>query len=501
MLNDPGTTQRLDYKEKWIYLPLFLLLGIILRIPNLNESLWFDEVLYSTHVGAATLQALKTIILLDIPAPLYRVFIFFWIRLVGENSEVLIRLPSIVCGLLSILTACLLADHFFGRRTAILTGVLLCISPVHIWYSQEATPYAITQIIFLLAIYSFVLWRDNPQNKYLAIGYAISLFCAVFSHFMIMAYLIPLTLLSLPYPKLRKKSILIHLIIIVSLGIFLAIKYHFGILKTGSSFLRPFTLFQWWMLFFHWFLHGNSIWTINPYGMKPSFLIQHPSLLFVQILSFAALIRGVVLYIKQGDTIGKWELVFYLVTLPIALLCLTLIGYKNLFVERYLYAILPVFFIVLAGSATVRLNKKLASIFSTSLVLLGIIALFSSIQKNEIWTVYKPNPDWRSAAEFLVNEPRSDEKTVVYYVSPIIGLDFYINRMGAAHLFEFKQFNYDDLARYLPLSDKTVIYLVKNRYWTLDIDGVFEQLSQEKQLEQISMVSYKGIDIYIFKSP
>ena len=68
---------------------------------------------------------------------------FFWVHMFGEH-ELSVRMPPLVFGLSSIVLTYWIAATYGSRRMALLAAVLLCFSPVHVWYSQEATPYAMT---------------------------------------------------------------------------------------------------------------------------------------------------------------------------------------------------------------------------------------------------------------------------------------------------------------------------------------------------------------------
>ena len=76
-----------------------LFLALLLRLPNLAESLWLDE-LWSIRIILDNTDPLRTL-LRDIHPPLYSIFMFSWIRLFGD-SELSIRLPSLVFGLVSV---------------------------------------------------------------------------------------------------------------------------------------------------------------------------------------------------------------------------------------------------------------------------------------------------------------------------------------------------------------------------------------------------------------
>ena len=82
--------------------------------------------------------------------PLYYMFMHFWLS--HENEEGWTRLPSAIFGALTCVFASLLGMRFLGDRGWIL-GLLLALSPLHIWYSQEARMYTMMGLFCVLAFY------------------------------------------------------------------------------------------------------------------------------------------------------------------------------------------------------------------------------------------------------------------------------------------------------------------------------------------------------------
>ena len=97
----------------------FVILGGLLRLPHLGESLWYDEMLYATKYLVPSLSDLWRISLYDAPAPLYRVLMFFWTTLFGEH-ELALRTPSLLFGIFSILLVYGLAQEYDSRKAAAL---------------------------------------------------------------------------------------------------------------------------------------------------------------------------------------------------------------------------------------------------------------------------------------------------------------------------------------------------------------------------------------------
>ncbi len=129
-------------KHTWLIMCIIILMGVLLRLPHLNRSLWYDE-LWSTSVKLKNPVALGVTILFDPHPPFYAIFMYLWTSVFGD-SEISVRIPPLMFGLSSILLTYYIALKFLGKNTSLLVSFLMCINPVHIWYSREARPYSAT---------------------------------------------------------------------------------------------------------------------------------------------------------------------------------------------------------------------------------------------------------------------------------------------------------------------------------------------------------------------
>ncbi len=181
-------------------IPILIGLAVLLRLPNLTESLWFDEVVYSTlYRGPSEERLWRTLMRVPGP-PLYLVWGFYWAHLFGE-SELIVRLPSLVCGLGSVVLTYLIARRFVSGGAAFLAGIVLCFSPAHVWYSQEATPYAMTMFFLLVAVYVWPRVSTLPFSVAAWEIYVGALMLAVFTHYYAAVFLAPFTILAVTGEK------------------------------------------------------------------------------------------------------------------------------------------------------------------------------------------------------------------------------------------------------------------------------------------------------------
>lgn len=165
------------------YLALAAIVGVgaFLRLTMLRQqSLWFDEIDVVVRAQRPLDQVLRTFVQSGENGPLYNILLAAWVRLVGV-SEIAVRFPSAVAGLLSIPLIYLLARRVAGPTTGLLAAGLLAISPYHIWYSQEAKMY--TMVVLLALLSSLALVEALERNRPLLwAGYAIATTLMFYTH-------------------------------------------------------------------------------------------------------------------------------------------------------------------------------------------------------------------------------------------------------------------------------------------------------------------------------
>jgi uncharacterized membrane protein len=173
---------------------LIVLGGTLLRFAGLgNESIWLDEVT-SILIARMGLPSVVAWTAADIHPPLYYFALHFWLGL-GE-SEFAVRALSAMLGVWTIAILYTLARELFDTDVALLSALLLALSPMHIWYSQEARMYSMVTAWSLLASYLLVLalrrpaelmagrfaGLRSPQTRYW-LGYLLFSVLALYTHY------------------------------------------------------------------------------------------------------------------------------------------------------------------------------------------------------------------------------------------------------------------------------------------------------------------------------
>ena len=151
--NEPLLTPSLRttlWSSRLIFAFLFFIAALLVRLPNFNESLWYDEVWYTFM--RLNPNSINRVLFHDVHPPLYPLLILGWIKLFGD-SEIAVRLPSLLFGLASLGVMFALARSWFNRRIAFLSTILMALSPVHIWYSQENKNNMLLLLLTVLTVY------------------------------------------------------------------------------------------------------------------------------------------------------------------------------------------------------------------------------------------------------------------------------------------------------------------------------------------------------------
>jgi mannosyltransferase len=162
-------------KRNYLALLAILLLAFALRVYRLNsQSLWYDEAV-TAQVASQGIGELTRWTADDIQPPLYYYAAAGWLRLAGRGEWAL-RFPSAFFGTLTVPLMWAVALRLFGRgrsgRVAALAAALLtALSPLYVYYAQEARMYTLLTYLGLLAGYALLRatadagWRLKDEGR------------------------------------------------------------------------------------------------------------------------------------------------------------------------------------------------------------------------------------------------------------------------------------------------------------------------------------------------
>lgn len=188
---------------------LILFVGLVLRLINLNQSLWLDEAINAVFVRSLNVKDLVfNYSLSDFHPPLYHILMRGWVLTFG-SSEIALRMPSVILGVASIYVLYKIGKALFDEKTGLIAGTLLSVAPLHIYYSQEARMYMLAFFFAISSVYFFIMILKN--DKLLNwIGFIVSTVLLLYSDYlpylMIPTYLIYLFISRRRISKSTAKS-------------------------------------------------------------------------------------------------------------------------------------------------------------------------------------------------------------------------------------------------------------------------------------------------------
>src|SRR3989344_8113170 len=120
-------------KKFVVLLTVIILLGLLLRLYDLNkESIWVDEA-YSLHYALlpSPNEVMAGTVETEGAPPGYYLFLHYWINIFG-SSEFSVRFPSLLAGALSIAIIFKIGEGLYERRTGLIAALLLSTSMLQI---------------------------------------------------------------------------------------------------------------------------------------------------------------------------------------------------------------------------------------------------------------------------------------------------------------------------------------------------------------------------------
>jgi len=433
----PVGPARVGADHLWWALVAILLAAVLVRLPGLFAGLWHDEAMYS-RVYFDDPARRDWLLWKDVHPPAYPLLLWLWSSLFG-NHEAVLRLPSFLAGLASLVIVWKLARQFFGDTVAVLATTLLALSPPHIWYSVENKANILALCLSVLALWLFAKQAEGRTGWGASVAAALALAAALLTHSYAVAtaatVVVWLGLRAWRGQEQRRPFLLASGVLLLGwLPLFLWKALSQG-MSLARPYLRPLDLGELYKLLLVWFPHGNTIRSVSPYSRFaqlfeqpwPYFLVDAASLL-VLVLGFWASLRAA--RITRGTTVSNpWPhrlLLLWFVPPLVAGLVIS-IFVRRFYIERNFIMLLPAFVLLVAiGVDHVRARKRRWAVLALVVVLAaaGVVGLL--FVRREQWTVYKPKPDWREAARWLKAEASGSGSLGVVITTPSLEAEFYL---------------------------------------------------------------------------
>lgn len=384
---------------------VILLVGLVLRLISLNQSLWLDEAINVIAARDRSLVDLLTNYMIgDFHPPLFHFILWILFKFLPV-WEVTTRLPSVIFGVLTILFTFLIGEKITKNKhieikIPSLAALLLSTSALHIYYSQEARMYSLAAFTSTLAIYLLLSLKENPVtiNKLL---YLFSLVLMLLSDYQTWL-LFPLLLLLSP--------------IISSLGVLLTLPWWPIMARQIEQGLKTAQAFPAWEA-----VVGKL--TIKSLLLVPvKFLVGRTSiennLLYASVLLIPVMTVGILLYYAFREKLRITRIVQGWLLLPLAMGVLVAFKIPIFSYFRFLF-ILPAFFLLIAkGLSRIPVFKQryLAIILiATNLISSGAYLFLPRFHRE----------NWKAAISHI-NEYQKDETLIIFpNIAQAAGFDYY----------------------------------------------------------------------------
>lgn len=388
---------------------LILLLGFVLRLVYINQSLWLDEsvqALTSLSPFLNLFSELKG----DFHPPLYHFFMWGWAHLLG-NGEFVMRLPSVLFGTATIYIVYLIAKQLINEKSKLINflpfvaALFLATAPFHIYYSQEARMYSLTAFSTSLSVYWFLrLVSSRSNEKKIMWAYILSTVFMLYSdYYGLFVFFFQITVGVL---ILRKRTLELIRNFIITFIFFLPALFLLAVqLKTGigANAILPgwgelvnLSFFKALPLTFVKFSIGRiTIFDKKIYALVAIILFGLYSLLIVN--GFLKKKRGITE--KHNSTL--FVLFWFLIPVFLAWIISFLIPNYQPF---RLLLVLPAFYLLLAIGVSNIIKPFLRNMALILVLLVNLISL----------GVYYKNPyfhreDWRGMVNYIEKEAKEKE--------------------------------------------------------------------------------------------
>ncbi|MGB7684814.1 MAG: glycosyltransferase family 39 protein [Solirubrobacterales bacterium] len=375
-------------------------LAALLRFATLGvQSYHHDEAITAGRVlGSDFLRAMDVVGFSESAPPLYYALAWLWTQATG-TGEFGLRSLSALAGVATVPVAYLIALELRGRRAGLMAAALVAVSPLMLWYSQEARAYALVVLLCGISLLYCVRAYRHGRPRDLT-GWGIASALALATHYFAV------------FPILAEVVLLVRRRGRASLG-------GLWIIGLAGLLLAPLAL--------HQMSHGHAEWiSLSGLGHRiwetasafvvgeTADLIARPERPELAIVPLFLCLCAFLLLLARGEREDRRAAIVpssvALATVGIPLLLAVVPGGKDFVLARNLIpAVLPLL-VVVAIAVTMPTARRLGAVVGASLLVYSFG--FS------VWASFSPDlhrPDW-SAVATEMGEPDAPRATVTWTI-------------------------------------------------------------------------------------
>lgn len=168
------TTEKVSKKD-FIILAVGLTVFAAISFGNISRwSIWFDEA-FSAYLLRYNFIDIARYTASDVHPPLYYWLLKLWSLVFGDGI-IALRSLSLVFIMVAVVLAYFFVKKYFGNKSALVTAVLMSVSPMLVRYSEEARMYGLVVLIATAATIVLVEATLKPtRRKWILYGVLVSL--------------------------------------------------------------------------------------------------------------------------------------------------------------------------------------------------------------------------------------------------------------------------------------------------------------------------------------
>ena len=467
-----------------------LILGALFRLYHLGcESLWVDEA-YSIADSQRGFFTLLFGNLVDpgfsVNSALYFGVLNLWSYL-GE-SEAVLRLLSVIFGVISIVLIYLLGKQLFNIPTALAGAFLIAVNPLHLQHSQEVRGYS---LLVLLAILVLILVtrvvREEGRGRSL-IWAAVVAGLMFHTHYLSIVFIfcvgVFLAVAHFAWKRpLAPRHVITAVVVLAAFTWKFPAKYLFQSLMRAGLHGEP---RHWWLTrsvgtpdlsFVGQIFKSFSVGVEGPPGRVFNLLW-----ILVPVLFLFGLYR--VLKTDRGEREERFWIPVAIVFFPMAVL-FAYSQFENVFLPKYLIYALPVYLLVIAYGVMSVPRKPVKVVLCGAMLLIMGGSLFSYYQGRKY-------PDWKGALSRVLLDYREGDVLAFNSGENRVVWEYYRRRMAGDKEVEAYYFgDYSavdrDVTQYIReisgeyrelLSRYRRVWLISSLVWVTDPQNLVEQIAE-----------------------
>jgi mannosyltransferase len=391
---EAGDDGRFDrHPALWMW--AIVALGAVLRLVALgHKSFWIDEIASVVIAGKPSDAFWHFLWHDEGNMALYYLLLRPWVHL--GTSEAVVRLLSVLPGVLTIPLLYLLGKRLFGRDTGMLVAALFALNPCAIACSQEARAYSFLVLAVVISTYRFVRLIEGPSYRF-AVAYGIVAGFTCYFHYF--GVLIPaahaISLVAMPRGRRPWKQYAVAGIVFVLLAIPVLWMIHAQDIG-HLSWVQPPSLLEFYHL---------GVFLAADGGKAVGAVLLAVDLVLMGL--FLAKLRAA--WQQRDNDLQRWRhtLVAGLFFSPI-LIVLAVSIVRPAFYHRFLIICLPSFVMMTAVGALQIRHRRLRI---STVICVCILSLVSTV------IVYtRVTEEWRGVVTYLIAEAQPQDR-VLYYQS------------------------------------------------------------------------------------